>query len=110
MEKEELPNKEDPSLKEENLELSEDKQIPEETEKKEEEKQQSYSFVNIVFNYFNDLSGDGVESPENSEKIERLRVKQEKLKTDQIEHMKFMNQMFAGLINAEEKNQRETAN
>ena len=41
MEKEELPNKEDPSLKEENLELSEDKQIPEETEKKEEEKQLS---------------------------------------------------------------------
>ena len=41
MEKEELPNKEDPSLKEENLELNEDNQIPEDTKKKEEEIQLS---------------------------------------------------------------------
>ena len=37
MEKEELPNKEDPNLKDENLEQSTDKLAPEETEKKEED-------------------------------------------------------------------------
>ena len=37
MEKEELTNEEDPNLKEENLEISKDKETPEETEKKGEE-------------------------------------------------------------------------
>ena len=41
MEKEELPNKEDPNLKEENSEISKDKETPEETEKKGEEEQLS---------------------------------------------------------------------
>ena len=39
MEEEELLNKEDPNLREENSELIKDKQSPEETEKKEEEEQ-----------------------------------------------------------------------
>ena len=39
MEKEELPNKDDPNIEDENLELNTDKQIIEETEKKEEEEQ-----------------------------------------------------------------------
>ena len=41
MEKEELQNKEDPNLKDENLEQSTDKQAPEETEKKHEEEKLS---------------------------------------------------------------------
>ncbi len=41
MEKEELQNKEDPNLKDENLEHSTDKQAPEETEKKDEEEKLS---------------------------------------------------------------------
>ena len=41
MEKEELQNKEDPNLKDENLEQSTDKQAPEETEKKDEEEKLS---------------------------------------------------------------------
>ena len=41
MEKEELQNKEDPNLKDENLEQSTDKQAPEETEKKYEEEKLS---------------------------------------------------------------------
>ena len=41
MEKEELQNKEDPNLKDENLEHSTDKQAPEETEKKDENEQLS---------------------------------------------------------------------
>ena len=39
MEKEELPNKEDPNIEDENSELNTDKQTIEETEKKEEEEQ-----------------------------------------------------------------------
>ena len=39
MEKEELPNKDDPNIEDENLELNTDKQTIEETEKKEEEEQ-----------------------------------------------------------------------
>mmetsp|Transcript_10037 Transcript_10037/g.15281 ORF Transcript_10037/g.15281 Transcript_10037/m.15281 type:complete len:198 (+) Transcript_10037:2711-3304(+) len=54
---------------------------------------QSYSFVNIVFNYFNDSTqGDG--SGENQEKIEGLRKKQKKLKNDQTENLKLMNELF----------------
>lgn len=51
----------------------------------------SYSFVNIVFNYFNDASAanDGGEST--SEQIAKLQQRSEKLKKDQIDHMKFMN-------------------
>ena len=41
MEKEELQNKENQDLKDENAELSTDKQAPEETQKKEEEEQLS---------------------------------------------------------------------
>ena len=41
MEKEELQNKENPNLKDENLEQSTDKQAPEETEKKDEEEKLS---------------------------------------------------------------------
>jgi len=41
MEKEESQNKEEPNLKEENLELNTEKQAPEETEKEEDEKQLS---------------------------------------------------------------------
>ena len=41
MEKEELQNKEDPNLKDENLEQSTDKHAPEETEKKDEEEKLS---------------------------------------------------------------------
>ena len=41
MEKEELQNKENQDLKDENAELSTDKQAPEETQKKEEEDQLS---------------------------------------------------------------------
>ncbi len=41
MEKEELQNKEDPNLKDKNLEQSTDKQAPEETEKKDEEEKLS---------------------------------------------------------------------
>ena len=57
----------------------------------------SYSLASIVFNYFggaNEQSEDG----QNSEKIQRLKKEQEKLKNEQTNNMKFMNQLFASLI------------
>lgn len=75
-------------------------QLTSSSSQSDSEKQASYSFVNIVFNYFNDSSQDSM-SGANGEEISKLKQKAEKLKSDQIEHMKWMNKMFADLANSE---------
>lgn len=61
----------------------------------------NYSLVNIVFNYFTDSQED--KSGPVGEKIAKLEAKAEKLKANQTAHMKFMNQMFASLVNNNKK-------
>lgn len=80
-------------------------QLTSSSSQSDSEKQNSYSFVNIVFNYFNDSSQDH-SSGANGEEISKLKQKAEKLKSDQIEHMKWMNKMFTDLANAETAQQQ----
>ena len=51
-----------------------------------------------MFNYFNDQN-DHIEYGENAERITELKKHQDKLKSEQTNNMKFMNQMFATFIN-----------
>jgi hypothetical protein len=51
-----------------------------------------------MFNYFNDQN-DNIEYGENAERITELKKQQDKLKSEQTNNMKFMNQMFATFIN-----------
>jgi hypothetical protein len=64
-----------------------------------------YSLVNIVFNYFNESPEDAALSGPKGEKIQRLKERVEKLKTDQTEHMKFMNKMFNTLVKPSDSDQ-----
>ena len=60
--------------------------------------EQGYSLVSIMYNYFNDQN-DNIEYGENAERINELKKQQDKLKSEQTNNMKFMNQMFATFIN-----------
>ena len=51
-----------------------------------------------MYNYFNDQN-DNIEYGENAERINELKKQQDKLKSEQTNNMKFMNQMFATFIN-----------
>ena len=56
--------------------------------------------INVVFNYFNDNSEGAANtmSAANAEKVDKLKRQLEQLKADQIQNMKFMNQLFDHFI------------